>query len=269
MEFSVLLSLYIKEKPENLVDCLESLRSQTVQPDEIILVEDGELSSELHAIVDRYTKIFPQMRIVTIPQNGGLGNALAYGLGFCSYELVARMDTDDIAKPNRFERQLEVYANHPEYDVVGAWIDEFQGTKENIISTRSLPEHHADIYEFGKRRNPLNHPVVMFRKSAVLNAGNYKHILLFEDYYLWSRMLVNGAKFYNIQESLLWFRTTEDLYKRRGGIKYAQNEAKLFHAMRDTGYISTARMVQNICVRFVGRIIPNSWRAFAYQKMLR
>lgn len=64
----------------------------------------------------------------------------------------------------------------------------------------------------------------MFRKGAVLAAGGYQHFPLFEDYYLWVRMLMNGAKFYNIQESLLYFRSSSDMFKRRGGLKYVGTE---------------------------------------------
>ena len=127
------------------------------------------------------------------------------------------MDTDDIAMPERFEKQLAVFKKYPDIDVVGAWINEFEDNVSNIKSVRKLPELPDDIRQFAKRRNPINHPVVMFRKSAVLAAGGYRHFPLFEDYYLWIRMLMNGAKFYNIQESLLYFRFSPEMFKRRGG----------------------------------------------------
>lgn len=125
------------------------------------------------------------------------------GLKHCSYELVARMDTDDVAKSDRFEKQIAIFCAHPELDVVGAWIDEFEGTIGNVISIRKLPEKHEDICQFARKRYPVNHPVVMFRKSAVIAAGGYQHFSSFEDYYLWVRMLLNNARFYNIPESLL------------------------------------------------------------------
>lgn len=159
---------------------------------------------------------YPYLKVLSLVTNRGLGKALNEGLKYCSHELVARMDTDDIAMPERFEKQLAVFKKYPDIDVVGAWINEFEDNVSNIKSVRKLPELPDDIRQFAKRRNPINHPVVMFRKSAVLAAGGYRHFPLFEDYYLWIRMLMNGAKFYNIQESLLYFRFSSEMFKRRG-----------------------------------------------------
>lgn len=167
---------------------------------------------------------YPYLKVLSLVTNRGLGKALNEGLKYCSHELVARMDTDDIAMPERFEKQLAVFKKYPDIDVVGAWINEFEDNVSNIKSVRKLPELPDDIRQFAKRRNPINHPVVMFRKSAVLAAGGYRHFPLFEDYYLWIRMLMNGAKFYNIQESLLYFRFSSEMFKRRGGWKYMINE---------------------------------------------
>ena len=134
------------------------------------------------------------------------------------------MDTDDIASPDRFEKQLEAFRRFPQVEVVSAWIDEFSGEKNNITSTRKLPEYPYEIYKYAKKRCPVNHPVVMFRKNSILLAGGYRHFPLFEDYYLWIRLLLNGVKFYNVQESLLYFRTSPDMYKRRGGFRHALTE---------------------------------------------
>lgn len=267
--FSVLLSVYCKEQVSFLQQSLDSLFSQTLLPDEIVLVKDGPLTEKLDALIDRYQQEYFIIKVVPLVKNQGLGKALNEGLKYCSYDLVARMDTDDIAKPNRFERQIQMFLQHPELDAVGAWIDEFEGEVSNIISTRKLPECPSDIYEFAKRRSPLNHPVVMFRKSAVLEAGGYKHFPLLEDYYLWVRMLMNGAKFYNIPESLLFFRFSPDMFKRRGGWKYAINEFYFQKLIREMGFISWRRFVINVWVRFVVRVIPNSLRSLLYKKLLR
>ena len=143
------------------------------------------MTDDLNCIVKEYSQKYPILKVISLPVNQGLGKALNEGLKHCSYDLVARMDTDDIAKPDRFEKQIRVFQEHPELDVVGAWIDEFEETTSNIISTRKLPEVHDDICQFAKKRNPENHPVIMFRKQAVLAAGGYQHFPLFEDYYLW------------------------------------------------------------------------------------
>ena len=179
------------------------------------------------------------------------------------------MDTDDIAKPYRFQKQIEVFQKHPEIDVCGAWIEEFQGNTDNVTSIRKLPKLHNDILEYTKIRNPINHPVVMFRKSAVLDAGGYQHFPLFEDYYLWVRMLKNGAKFYNIQESLLYFRTSPDMFKRRGGWKYAMNEYRFQKTMFNMNIISYKQFILNVMTRFPVRIAPNQLRSWLYKKALR
>ncbi len=267
--FSVLLSLYKKEHSLYLKQCLDSLFSQTLLPTEIILVKDGPLTEDLNTVVEDYEKDFSILKIIPLEKNVGLGRALNEGLKHCSYNLIARMDTDDIAKPYRFQKQIEVFQKHPEIDVCGAWIEEFQGNTDNVTSIRKLPKLHNDILEYTKIRNPINHPVVMFRKSAVLDAGGYQHFPLFEDYYLWVRMLKNGAKFYNIQESLLYFRTSPDMFKRRGGWKYAMNEYRFQKTMFNMNIISYKQFILNVMARFPVRIAPNQLRSWLYKKALR
>lgn len=267
--FTVLLSLYNKESPQYLRQSLDSIFTQKLLADEVVLVKDGPLTEELNEIIVSYACRYPIFKIVSFSKNQGLGKALNEGLKHCSYDIVARMDTDDIAKSERFEKQLAVFKKYPDIDVVGAWIDEFEDDISNIRSVRKLPEHQSDILTFAKHRNPINHPVVMFRKSAVLAAGGYQHFPLFEDYYLWVRMLINGAKFYNIQESLLYFRFSSEMFKRRGGWKYAVDEFRFQRMMRKWHFISTSEFIQNVFVRFLTRIIPNSLRTIIYKKVLR
>ena len=269
MRFSVLLSVYYKESYSAFCKSLDSIFTQTTCPDEVILVEDGLLGSDLNDIISEYSAKYPTLKIIPLPTNQGLGKALNEGLKHCSYDIVARMDTDDIAKPDRFEKQLAVFEKYSDIDVVGAWIDEFEDDISDVKSVRKLPELPDDIRQFAKRRNPINHPVVMFRKSAVLAAGGYQHFPLFEDYYLWVRMLMNGAKFYNIQESLLYFRFSSKVFKRRGGWKYAINEFRFQKMLRQLHFISFPQYIRNIFVRFLTRIIPNSLRKFVYKTILR
>ena len=167
MKFSVLLSVYCKESPIYFRESLNSILSQTLRPSEIILVEDGPLTEELDNEITRYLDLHPHLKVITLSINQGLGKALNEGLKHCSYDIVARMDTDDIAKPDRFEKQLAVFEKYSDIDVVGAWIDEFEDDISDVKSVRKLPELPDDIRQFAKRRNPINHPVVMFRKSAV------------------------------------------------------------------------------------------------------
>lgn len=269
MKFSVLLSLYYKESPLFLRESLNSIFSQTLLPDEVILVEDGPLTPALYEVVEDFTCRHTEIKRVVLEKNGGLGHALNEGLKYCSNDLVARMDTDDICKKERFARQVSFMENHPEIDVVGAWIDEFQGNISNVTSTRKLPQSPDDIRKFGKRRNPMNHPVTMFRKQSVLAAGSYQPFPLFEDYYLWVRMMQNGAKLYNIPESLLFFRFSPAMLKRRGGWKYACVEIRFQRQLHQLKYIGFLTMITNICIRMSTRIVPNCLRSWIYKKLLR
>lgn len=268
--FSVLMSVYFKEDPDYFKSSLESvLINQTLRPKELVLICDGGLTPGLEGIIDEFKRLCPDVLKVYRKENGGLGKALDFGLSKCSNDIVARMDTDDVAKSNRFEKQIHVFKEHPEYDVVGAWVDEFEGDVANVTSTRVLPESSGDIYEFAKKRNPINHPVVMFRKTAVEAAGGYKHFPLFEDYYLWVRMLLNGSKFYNIPESLLYFRSSPEMFKRRGGFSYACTETRYLWHIHQLGLVGLGQTCMNIPLRFLARVIPNSLRGFVYKRLLR
>lgn len=250
-------------------ESLESVFGQTLQPDEVVLVEDGPLTPALYEVVDELASQHTRIKRIVLEKNRGLGNALSEGLKHCSYDLVARMDTDDICKPERFARQVVFMENHPEIDVVGAWIDEFQETISNVTSTRKLPQNPQEIRSFGKKRNPMNHPVTMFRKQAVEAVGGYLPFSLFEDYYLWVRMMLNGSKMYNIPESLLYFRFSPEMCKRRGGLKYAYVEIRFQRLLHKLGYIGILTMMENVCIRLVTRLIPNSLRGWIYKKLLR
>ncbi len=269
MRFSVLLSLYYKENPTFLRQSLGSVFCQTIPPDEVILVEDGELVPELYKVVEEFVSRNPNMKRVVLKENRGLGKALNEGLKHCSYDLIARMDTDDIAKYNRFEHQVKIFKEHPEIDIVSSWIDEFENDISNIISVRKLPESHNEIAKYARFRCPVNHPVVMFRKEAVMSAGGYQHFPFFEDYYLWVRMLNSNAKFYNIQKSLLYFRFSPDMFRRRGGWKYALLELKFLGKLRNMKFISKSEYLRNVFIRFAVRVIPIKLRSLVYKKMLR
>lgn len=215
-KYSVLMSLYIKENPAFLRQAVDSMLSQTVKPDEIVIVEDGPLSEELYAVVKAYTQAEPELfHIVKSERNIGLGLALNLGLKACRNELVARMDTDDISKPDRCEKQLKKFAECPELAIVGAWVDEFTESPDQVVSTRVVPTDSDAIYNFAKRRSAFNHPAVMYRKSKVLAQGGYADLKRNQDVDIFGRMLYAGDKAENIGEALVWFRSNDALAKRR------------------------------------------------------
>ena len=268
-EFSLLMSVYKKEQPEYLSICFDSIYKQTILPTEIILVEDGPLTPQLYRTIEQEQKRFPCLKRIKLSENQGLGIALNLGLKTCHYDIIARMDTDDICLPNRFEVQLDYFCSHPDIDVLGAWIIEFDHEASNHIGVRKIPEKHTDIYKFGKKRNPMNHPVVMFRKQAVLAVGGYQPCYLFEDYFLWCRMLINNYHFHNLQQPLLLFRRSSEMIQRRGGFKYGINEILFLLKIKEIGYISTSRLIINIIQRSIVRILPNCIRGFIYKYFLR
>ena len=268
-EFSLLMSVYKNEKAEYLTTCFDSIFSQSLLPTEIILVEDGPLTPALRNAIAREELRFPCLKRVVLDVNQGLGIALGKGMEACSYDIIARMDTDDICMPDRFLTQIEFMDSHPEVDVLGAWITEFDYEPSNVVGIRSLPEQHDEIYRFGKKRNPVNHPVVVFRKQAVMKVGGYQPLSLFEDYYLWGRMLVAGCRFHNLQQPLLLFRRSPEMIHRRGGLAYAGHEIQLLRKLRDIGYISTFNLVRNVLQRCFVRILPNRLRSVIYKHLLR
>jgi glycosyltransferase involved in cell wall biosynthesis len=269
MNFSVLMSIYCQENSKYFHCAMMSIwDEQTIKPDEIILVKDGPLTEALDTAINYWKeKIGTIFKVIPLQINTGLGNALNIGMKHCSYDLIARMDTDDISLPNRFEKQLEVFKNN-NIDVCSAWIAEFENDENKIISYRKTPEFHNDIVKYGKTRSPINHIPVMFRKSAVLSAGGYKHMLWMEDYYLWIRMIINGAKTYNIQEPLAKIRAGESQLLRRSGLKYLVSEIKLHIELYKIRFISIFRLFINIFIRFFVRLMPKKVLQVTY-KILR
>lgn len=267
--FSVLISVYHKEQSEYLRLSLESITTQTLMPTEIVLVKDGPLTPELDSVCEEYADLYPDvLKIVALPENVGLGCALNEGLQHCSYDLVARMDSDDISKSNRFMKQIELMNSRPDISIVGSWVEFFEGTTDNIIALKRRPREGGELFAYAKKRTPLSHPSVMFRKQDIVNVGSYQHMHLMEDYYLWLRLINAGYKLYNIQESLLFFRTSHDVMKRRGGVRYALSEYKLFKFMEQESIISTKEFIVNLLTRFPVRIMPAFFRGCVYKYIM-
>ena len=253
-QFSVLISLYHKEKPEYLREALDSVFKQTVLPSEIVLVKDGPLTPELDAILDEYNTRYPIFKFVVNETNIGLGLSLAKGILACENEFVLRMDTDDIIPPERFAKEID--ALNQGYDVVSCWSLLFEGDINNVIAIKTRPEHHDEIVKLAHKRSPVCHPGCALRKTSVIKAGNYRHNLLYEDYDLWVRMILSGCKFYNIQEVLHYLRTSIDTAKRRGGLKYAHNEIRNFIRFKELGFYTAKDVIFNSISHSIVRIAP-------------
>lgn len=269
-EYSVLMSVYHKEKPEYLKQAIESIQAQTFPTDDFVLVCDGPLNPGLDAVIAaKQQEMGDTLNVVRLAMNGGLGNALNEGIKHCKNELVARMDSDDIAYPDRCEKQMTVFNTHLEVSVCSGIVEEFT-TDPGVVDTRRVPpENNAEIVGFAKKRNPFNHPCVMYKKFAVEAVGSYQDFYLLEDYYLWLRMLMAGYQGYNIQEPLLHMRAGSDMYLRRAGWKYAKAQAKLFMYMKNNGFIGSGQYIKSCVIRSGSALAPNWLRKLMFEKVLR
>lgn len=265
-KYSVLMSLYNKEHSEYLRLALDSMINQTVKPDEIVLVEDGPLNDELYKVVEEYK---PYLTLVINEKNLGLGLALNEGLKVCRNELVARMDTDDISKPDRCEKQLKRFEEKPELAIVGSYIDEFTGTKENVVSQRRVPISSEAIYEYAKRRSAFNHPAVMYRKSAVLAEGGYANLKRNQDVDLFGRMMFKGYKAENIDEALLWFRSSEELFARRKSWINTWSYIDTINKFWKMGYSSFSDYAMVTLAQTVMFIMQTKMQNWIYKQFLR
>jgi glycosyltransferase involved in cell wall biosynthesis len=268
VDFSVLLPVYYRENPEHLRNALASIWDlQSLKPAEIVLVKDGPLTNELNEVISTFSLIAP-VKEIALDKNFGLGIALNIGLAKCRHELVARMDSDDISVSHRFEKQSSIFCENPELDVIGSNIAEFDTNPDHILSYRVLPEKHLDILAYSRRRNPINHMTAFFRKSSVLSAGGYLPISGYEDYHLWARLLLIGARFYNIQENLVLARTGDSMIARRQGKLYFHQEIKFQNELLNLGFLRKYQYYTNLILRAVPRILP-LWALKKIYKLLR
>lgn len=269
-EYSVLMSVYYKERSEYLKASIESIQAQTYPAKDFVLVCDGPLTPELDAVIEeKKTALGAVLQVVRLEKNSGLGKALNAGLMHCKCELVARMDSDDIAYPDRCERQMAVFNTKPEVSICSGVVEEFSSRPEIVDARRVPPETNEEILAFAKTRNPFNHPCVMYKKSAVEAVGSYQDFYLLEDYYLWLRMLMAGYQGYNIQAPLVHMRAGAEMYKRRAGAKYANAQAELFGYMRKQGFISKGQYLKSCVIRSGSALAPNWLRKLMFEKVLR
>lgn len=267
-DFSVLMSVYYKEQPSYLQQALESVFNQTVRPAQVVLVEDGPLTIELDKVVSDYCARYPEIEVVSLKENRGLGLALAEGITHCKYELVARMDSDDIARQDRFELQLKEFEKNLKLDICGSHMLEFEDRVDHIVSKRTVPLTDAEIKKYQKKRDGLNHVTVMFKKSAVIAAGNYQDCPLMEDTLLWVNMFKNKAMAMNIDDYLMYVRIGKDMFERRGGWSYFKKYKRARRRIYATGYISWWDFYYTLLVQFVVALMPNKLRGFVFKELL-
>lgn len=264
MSFSVLISVYDKEDPSNLDECLNSILRQTLKPDEIVLVEDGQLNIDLIKIINFYKK---KIKIKSYPlkNNVGLGAALNYGLAFCKFNYIVRVDSDDINLPNRFKKLINKLDEG--FYLVGSQIKEFD--KKGFKKIRKVPVDYEDIKIFAKRRNPFNHMSVAFRKDKILNVGAYPNYRFKQDYFLWIKMISNYNLLTNINEVLVYARSDDNLILRRGGIDYALTEISLQKELLREGISTLYESFYYGAIRMIVFLMPSFLRKMIFKFFLR
>ncbi len=269
--YTVLMSVYKKEKPEYLSLSIKSILEQTIAPNEFIIVKDGPLTVELDEVIDTYVKNNEGLfKIIALEKNQGLGPALAKGILIAQNEIIARMDSDDFSVKDRCEKQLRKFAEDPGIEMVGSYEVEFIDTIDNVVSVHKVPEFHTDIEKFMRRRCALLHPTVMYKKSAVIRSGNYHSVILYEDYDLFARMVLEyNVKSYNIQENLYYIRTSKDFFKRRGGVKYSKTVLSFKWNQLRKGYMSLWDFIVSGLGQAIVCLLPNTIRKWIYMTFLR
>lgn len=270
-KFSVVTSVYKSDNPVFFDRALSSITElQTVIPDEVVLVVDGPVSDDLNEVIAKYEKKYDIFNVIRLEKNGGLGNALKIAVENTKYELIARMDSDDVSVSTRFEEQLRFFDMYPQIDIVGGNITEFIGEESNIVGTRIVPKSNEDIREYMKVRCAMNHVSVMYKKTAVQSAGGYQDWFCNEDYFLWIRMWLKGAVFANTGTTLVNVRVGEDMYSRRGGIKYCKSELKLQTYMLKKKLIEKHTFLFNCAKRIIVQILmPNKIRGWVFRALAR
>lgn len=268
-KFSATISCYKNDNPKDFETAFLSIYNQTVRPDEIIITVDGPIPDELNEVVLNLEKKF-QAVVLRSEQNNGQGMAHALAVTHAKYDYIAIMDADDISVPDRFEKELSVVKEHPEIDVVGGQIEEFIGSTDNIVGKREVPLEDHMVKRYLRRRCPFNHVTILLNSHMVKKAGNYQDWHYNEDYFLYCRMLLCGATFCNLPDTLVYVRVGKEMYKRRGGWKYFKSEAKLQHWMFSHKIISFPQYCINVFIRLCVQVLMPNWlRGFVFQKLFR
>ena len=269
MEFSVLIPISNKEKPEYVKEAIESVIYQTQEPNQIVVVKDGELSKKLNEIIETFKKQYPEMiDILELNKQSSLGMVLNEGIKVCKTTYIARMDSDDIARKDRFEKQLEYIQEHPDIDVLGGYIAEYDENMEEVTSLRKVPLTQKEIYERITRQNPFNHSTVILKKESMLEIGGYTDCSI-EDYDLWIRMRLKNMKMENLPDVLVNYRTSLDMYKRRTGLKYLKGVIEIEKFLIKHKLINKFQYLNNIAVRTILAFIPAKIKMFLYPNVIR
>ena len=269
-KLSVSICVYARDNAEHFDIAMNSIFEQTLPPDEVVLVVDGPVGDDINKVIEKFEKLYSSLKVVRLEKNQGLGIARKNALANCSYDLVAMMDADDISVSDRFEKQIEAFRNNDKLSIVGGQIDEFIDSVENVVGTRIVPEQDAEIKEYMKKRCPMNHVTVMLKKSEIEKVGGYIDWYSNEDYYLWIRMALADMQFHNLPDNMVNVRVGNEMYQRRGGLKYFKSEAGIQKFMLKNKVIGFPRYFINVAQRLVLQVLmPNKLRGFIFKMFAR
>lgn len=268
-KYSVLMTVYTKDNPEYFSLALDSMVNQTYAPDEIVIVKDGPVVKELQKVIDDYISAGAPIVQVQLPKNKGLGLALNEGLKVIKNELIARMDSDDYSLPERCELQVREFEKNPKLDIIGCPVLEFVGTIDSIVGERKVPLTNKAIYAFAKKRDPFNHPTVMYRKSAVMKAGCYSDYRKNQDTDLWIKMLSNHVVCKNLAEPVFRFRFDEGTYKKRKSWINTKILIEIRYKAWKSGFNSFGEFMTVATAQLGMYVLPVGFQKFLYQKILR
>ncbi len=270
LKFSVCMCVYRGDKPEYFLTAVRSIINQSLRPSEIVLVVDGPIPQVLEEAISTLQQEFQSFKVVRFEKNQGHSMARRASIENASCEWVAIMDSDDIAVPDRFEKQFAFLSKYPDVHVLGGQIAEFIDSTDNVVGRRIVPCTHEELTHLIKRRCPFNQMSVTMLRSPLIDVGNYQEWYCDEDYYLWIRMMMHGCRFANLPDILVYARVGKEMYQRRGGWKYFKSEAKLQKYMWKHGIIALPRLCYNVFGRFVIQVaMPNWLRGFVFQKLFR
>jgi glycosyltransferase involved in cell wall biosynthesis len=263
--FALLMTVYGGDREGYVRAAFRSaVDDQELRPDQVILVQDGPVSPELALCLKELVVTSPvEVTFLHLAQNRGLGPALDAGLQASRYDIVARMDADDVAMPHRFRMQVPLVQAGA--DLVGAGLLEFGRDIDDVVGQRIPPADPFDIARYSRLHDPFNHPTVVYRRSAVIAVGGYGDLPLMEDYWLFVRMIANGARVVNVAVPLVYYRVGAGAYQRRGGRDLLRSELRLQREMRREGYISGAQYWRNVIVRGGYRLVPTPIRKPVYR----
>lgn len=267
--FAVLMAVYRRDDPSLFARALASVFDNTLQPSEVWVVVDGPITSELDEVLLHFQAAHPDLlRIVRLEENRGLAHALNAGLDRIKLPWIVRADADDFNLPHRFVALAKLLRTRPELDLMSSAILEVAPTGEKI-AIRAVPETESEIYRFARSRNPFNHMAVAYRREKVLEVGGYPAIHLKEDYALWCLMLAKKARVGNLKEILVHATAGLDMYRRRGGWKYARAEWVMQRLLVTCGLKSWWRAGMDGISRALVFLAPAAVRGLIYTRLLR